>query len=87
MNVDSGKEPGRAAFVLADNVVSVKSKESEKSKFYRNHNGIWKFNLVTNLVNRPQDYYKVSFSDKECSTIRVPFNWELKGYDTPIHIP
>ncbi|MHA1795269.1 MAG: glycoside hydrolase family 2 TIM barrel-domain containing protein [Promethearchaeota archaeon] len=48
-------------------------------------NGSWKFNWVRSPLERPKDFYKTDFEDKNWSEIEVPSNWQLKGYGIPIY--
>lgn len=48
-------------------------------------NGDWKFNFVMTPDKRPQDFYKVDYDVSDWKTIKVPSNWQLAGYGTPIY--
>ena len=85
IKIDFNKEAGRASFVLFENMASAKMGGPEHSNLYKSLNGTWKFNLVKNPANRPEDFYKTTFDDEKWDTIEVPSNWELKGFDTPIY--
>ncbi len=66
---------------------SIKSslKSEEKSKFYQSLNGVWKFNWVKKPVDRPINFYKIEFDDSSWDNIKVPSNWQMKGYGIPIY--
>ena len=49
-------------------------------------NGDWKFNWVDSPSKAPADFYKVGFDASNWKTIKVPANWELNGYGTPIYV-
>ncbi len=55
------------------------------SPYYMSLNGIWKFNWVYKPADRPADFYKTDFDVSEWNNIKVPGNWELQGYGTPIY--
>ncbi len=59
--------------------------KNSNSLFYKNLNGNWKFNWVIKPSDRPKDFYKTSFNDSIWDEIKVPSNWELQGYGTPIY--
>ncbi|AXP82989.1 Beta-galactosidase [Mariniflexile rhizosphaerae] len=83
--VDRNKETGRASFVLYEDETSALTDLPENSKFYQSLNGEWKFTLVKQPANRPLDFYNVNLDDSNWSTINVPSNWELQGFDIPIY--
>lgn len=55
----------------------------ENSKFYQSLNGIWKFNWVENVENRPLNFYQTSKDLSSWDDIQVPSNWQMIGYGNP----
>ena len=49
-------------------------------------NGDWKFYWVEHPDQAPQDFYNMDFDASGWKTIKVPANWELNGYGTPIYV-
>jgi len=49
-------------------------------------NGDWKFYWVDSPAKAPADFYKVDYDVSSWGTIKVPANWELNGYGTPIYV-
>jgi len=49
-------------------------------------NGIWKFNWVKNPENRPRNFMKPTFILNDWKEIKVPSNWEVEGFGTPIYV-
>ena len=49
-------------------------------------NGDWKFNWVDSPSKAPADFYKEGYNASSWKTIKVPANWELNGYGTPIYV-
>ena len=49
-------------------------------------NGNWKFYWVDSPSKAPVDFYKTDDDTKDWKTIKVPSNWELNGYGTPIYV-
>ena len=49
-------------------------------------NGDWKFHWVDSPSKAPADFYKEGYDASEWKTIKVPSNWELNGYGTPIYV-
>lgn len=73
--VGRGKEKPRSEFV-----------SNKKSNTVYSLNGKWKFNWVKNSLNRPVDFYKSEFEDKNWDEISVPGNFEIQGYGIPIYV-
>jgi beta-galactosidase len=48
-------------------------------------NGMWKFHWVKRPEERPVDFYKPEYDVSSWKEIRVPSNWEMQGYGTPIY--
>ena len=49
-------------------------------------NGDWKFHWVDSPSKAPADFYKEGYDASDWGTIKVPANWELNGYGTPIYV-
>lgn len=49
-------------------------------------NGDWKFFWVDQPSKVPVDFYKTDYDVSGWNTIKVPANWELNGYGTPIYV-
>ncbi|MFA8342758.1 MAG: glycoside hydrolase family 2 TIM barrel-domain containing protein [Rhodothermaceae bacterium] len=53
---------------------------------FRLLSGTWKFNYVDNPSKRPVNFHKPEFDVKDWDNIKVPGNWELQGYGTPLYL-
>ena len=49
-------------------------------------NGDWKFKWVDSPSKAPADFYKEGYDVSSWKTFKVPANWELNGYGTPIYV-
>lgn len=49
-------------------------------------NGPWKFRYVENADERPTDFFRTEFDDKDWNELQVPSNWELNGYGIPVYV-
>ena len=49
-------------------------------------NGDWKFHWSETPSKAPADFYKEGYDASNWKTIKVPANWELNGYGTPIYV-
>lgn len=79
------KEAPRAtAFPYPDLNQALKG-NPQKSPYYLSLNGQWKFNWVYKPDERPVDFYKTDYDVSKWDDIKVPGNWELQGYGTPIY--
>lgn len=78
--------PMRASSFGFESVDAAMKIEKEKSVNFISLNGVWKFNWVKNPNDRPKDFYKVDFDDSKWDNFKVPANWEVNGYGTPIYI-
>lgn len=84
--LEINREPARAHFIpYADEQQALRGIK-EESPYYILLNGNWKFNWVPIPDERPTDFYKINFNDKDWQTIPVPSNWEMEGYGTPIYV-
>ncbi len=58
---------------------------AQASPFVQSLNGQWKFHWVKQPSERPVDFYKPDYDVSAWKEIRVPSNWEMEGYGTPIY--
>ena len=49
-------------------------------------NGDWRFQWVDSPSKAPADFYKEGYDVSSWKTFKVPANWELNGYGTPIYV-
>lgn len=75
-----------AAFAFSKGEKNASVLDRKYSKNYLSLNGDWKFNWVNDASNRPVDFWKKDFNDKNWDTIKVPGVWELNGYGDPIYV-
>lgn len=52
---------------------------------YQSLDGTWDFKWIKNPVLAPEDFHLPKKKLKDWSSIQVPSNWELEGYDKPWH--
>lgn len=57
----------------------------EKSPWYINLNGKWKFFWSKSPSERPESFYESDYKTDDWKEINVPGNWELQGYGIPIY--
>ncbi|HEY9230730.1 MAG TPA: sugar-binding domain-containing protein, partial [Blastocatellia bacterium] len=79
------KELPHATLVPFPNARAALADDAQASPFVRSLNGQWKFHWVKQPSERPTDFYKVDYDVSQWKEIRVPSNWEMEGYGTPIY--
>lgn len=62
-----------------------RTEEREQSKNYLSLGGVWRFDWVRHLEQRPKDFYRVDYNDKAWGTMPVPGIWEVNGYGDPLY--
>lgn len=79
------KEPAHASFSPFDEESTELWRDKFDSPFIQTLNGTWKFNFVKKPADRPKDFYQSTFDVSGWADIKVPGNWELQGFGTPIY--
>jgi beta-galactosidase len=80
-----GKEPAHATLVpYPDEALALRS-QARPSPFVRSLDGAWKFRWARRPEERPADFYRTDYDVRAWREIRVPSNWEMEGYGTPIY--
>ncbi|GAE92013.1 beta-galactosidase [Gracilibacillus boraciitolerans JCM 21714] len=59
---------------------------NEKSPFYKDLNGKWKFYFSENPDQRIKDFYQHDYDVSKWDNIKVPAHWQLEGYDYPQYV-
>jgi beta-galactosidase len=77
--------PHASFFVYSDRETALEGKRYPEGH-YMLLNGPWKFHWVPRPAERPLDFYRVDFDDRDWAEIPVPSNWQLQGYGIPIYI-
>lgn len=80
------KEKPHATFSIFDDVTVALNSKREDSKYYYSLNGLWKFNWVKGVDNKPVDFYLPESDVSAWDDIEVPSNWQMKGYGNPIYL-
>ena len=78
------KEPAHATLKPYADERAALDADSKPSTLVRSLDGAWKFRWSPRPENRPVDFYKPDFDADAWRDIRVPSNWEMEGYGTPI---
>ncbi len=79
------REAPRAWFIPFQDLENVGKSDLWESSLIQSLNGEWRFRLSQNPYVRPVDFFKDDFDTGGWDLIRVPSNWEMKGYDYPIY--
>ena len=81
--IAENKEDAHASFT---SFTSVANAQNNTPAFKKSLNGIWKFNWVKNPENRPTEFMKPTYILNDWKEIKVPSNWEVEGFGTPIYV-
>ena len=81
----TGKEPAHATMMVYPTEAAALRGRAESSPWLLSLNGPWKFSWVRTPDERPANFYKPDFDVSGWKEIRVPSNWEMEGYGTPIY--
>ena len=57
----------------------------ETSPWALSLNGLWKFNWVNDLNQRPKTFFQEDFDDAGWVNFPVPALWEMNGYGDPVY--
>lgn len=79
------REPSRASYFAYPDDQSARRGVKEESPNFMSLNGLWKFNWVRDLEQRPVDFYKPDFEDQYWVDFPVPGVWELNGYGDAVY--
>ncbi len=78
-------EPANSLLVPYNDQTSAIEANEEKSVFFQDMNGIWKFKWVKTPEVRPRNFHQPDYDVSFWENILVPSNWQLQGYGTPIY--
>ena len=48
-------------------------------------NGDWRFRWAPNPDAAPQEFFRPDYAEQDWGTIRVPSNWQMEGFGTPMY--
>ncbi|MEA4905165.1 MAG: glycoside hydrolase family 2 TIM barrel-domain containing protein [Petrimonas sp.] len=84
--VQVNKEYPRTQFMTFDNKSEAMNTRFEDSKYYISLNGTWKFYFVDGYKQLPENITDSVVSLSGWKDIKVPGNWELQGFGTPLYV-
>ncbi len=80
------KETPRAHFIPFATDEQAMENKLQNSPYIQLLNGTWQFHLSHNPYTRPFYFYKDDYDTGDWTTIKVPANWEMLGFDVPIYV-
>ncbi|MDP2338463.1 MAG: glycoside hydrolase family 2 TIM barrel-domain containing protein [Bacteroidota bacterium] len=80
------RETPRAYFVPFATAEQALKNDIWKSPFIQTLNGTWQFHLSHTPSVRPFYFFKDDYDTDDWTTIKVPGNWEMQGFDVPIYV-
>lgn len=78
--------PMHTSYFAFESEEAAASQDPSTSGNYLSLNGYWKFLWVEDANQRPTDFWKTSFDDRDWETMPIPGNWELNGFGHPIYV-
>ena len=84
--VKVNKEYPRTQFMTFENKTDALNNRFEESKYYISLNGTWKFYYVEGYKDLPENITDSTVSLIDWKDIKVPGNWEIQGFGTPIYV-
>ncbi|HPJ49578.1 MAG TPA: glycoside hydrolase family 2 TIM barrel-domain containing protein [Proteiniphilum sp.] len=84
--VQVNKEYPRTQFMTFDSKEEALQKKFEESNYYLSLNGTWNFFFAESYRDLPVNVTDSAVALDEWKEIRVPGNWELQGFGTPIYV-
>ncbi len=84
--VKVNKEYPRTQFMTYENREDALKRRFDKSDYYISLNGTWKFYFVEGYNELPENITDSIVSMEGWNEIKVPGNWEMQGFGTPIYI-
>lgn len=84
--VKVNKEYPRTQFMTYADKANALSNKFEESKYYISLNGTWKFYYVDGYKQLPENITDSTVSLTDWKEIKVPGNWEIQGFGTPIYV-
>jgi beta-galactosidase len=77
--------PPHATMMVYRTAEAARAGRRDESPWFKSLNGVWKFQYSVSPAARPAGFERTSFDDTSWPEIRVPGNWELQGFGTPIY--
>lgn len=82
----TNREPPRASRMIYPDTAAARTADRNRSPWFQSLNGNWRFHWVSKPADRPTDFFRADFDDREWKTIPVPSNMEIEGYGIPIYV-
>ncbi len=80
------RAPMHSSFFAYESGDAAQLGQMDQSTNFLSLNGTWNFNWVEHAWERPTDFYKVDYNDKDWGNMPVPGVWELNGYGDPQYV-
>ncbi|MDG5767597.1 glycoside hydrolase family 2 TIM barrel-domain containing protein [Balneolales bacterium ANBcel1] len=80
------KEDPHATLVPYSSREAALTMDRSNSPYVRTLSGDWQFHWAPNPSERPSGFYSNDFDSGDWDLLRVPSNWQLEGFGSPIYI-
>lgn len=78
--------PMHSSYFAYENRQLAEVNNRNSSSNFLSLNGMWRFQWVRHLPERPTDFFRTNFDDKGWDLLEVPAMWEMKGYGDPLYV-
>ncbi len=76
--------PSAEFFPYQDEKSAIKNSRGT-SQYYKNLNGVWKFDYNENLTQLKEGWSRTKYDDSAWDDIEVPGCWQMQGYSFPVY--
>ena len=76
--------PSAEFFPYQDEQTAIKNSRGS-SEYYKNLNGVWKFDYNRNLTGLKDGWSRTAYDDSAWDDIEVPGCWQMQGYSIPVY--
>jgi beta-galactosidase/beta-glucuronidase len=83
--VGINKLPGHVSGLPYQDLDTALNQDPTRSPWVLDLNGDWKFSIVASPKQVPDGFWDEGYDISDWSTIQVPSNWTLQGFDKPIY--
>lgn len=80
------RSPMHSSYFAYESAEMAEQAVKENSANFMSLNGNWNFNWVENAWQRPTDFYRTDYNDKDWATMPIPGMWELNGFGDPLYV-
>ena len=81
--VQVNRKPARAYYIPFATTETALMHHKGMSPYYKLLNGTWQFSYYDKYSDAPDNFHTLDFDSSAWTSIPVPSNWQMHGYDKP----